>query len=417
MKGKSIVFKLFFITSALFMVFLIIIMGFQRIFFDEIYLKTKVSTTEKNIGKFADDYLQGGWSKKQTINKINEFTEKNNVPIVIMNEAGEPKYLNEHEPYNITIHTQDNLFFKVYLDAVMFNEGFQGFEPKLGDEIYVEGIYLGEDDIYIEPYLIEKGDMSYSFDDEGGVQNIDMGDYTGEIPIKSINGKIVYINNSSIDDAFYFDNRVNNLIGEIYSYIDGIYLKEEILSEEKIATNSYVNSDTGVKSIIFKKLINKSDGSIETIFAMTSLQPIGEAVDVMMQYYIYLFLLAVVFIILISFIYSKIIAEPLLEMDSVAKKMAQLDFSVSSKVKSKDEIGSLSTSLNILSSNLNKSMTELKEANEKLLDDIEKERIQDKIRKEFVASVSHELKTPLGIMKGFAEGIKDGIYEKKGIII
>ncbi|MEA1961219.1 MAG: HAMP domain-containing sensor histidine kinase [Bacillota bacterium] len=73
----------------------------------------------------------------------------------------------------------------------------------------------------------------------------------------------------------------------------------------------------------------------------------------------------------------------------------------------------MAESLNILSRKLDTSLKDLQEANEQLLEDMEKERQQELKRKEFVASVSHELKTPLGIIKGFAEGIKDGIHQNK----
>ncbi|MCM1989748.1 sensor histidine kinase [Oceanirhabdus seepicola] len=412
MKSKSIVVKLFCITFSLFMVFLLIVMGFQRIFFDELYLKRKISTTEKNIEKFSQEYLKAQWSRTQIINNINIFTEKNNVPLLIVDEEGSPKYLNENESYTITIHTDDDLYVKVYLDSIIYNEGFQGFEPKLGDKIYLEGILMDEDNMYVEPYLVKINDRSYSLENGDETDEIINEEPEVNFSISAIKGEIVYINNS-IDQEIFYDYRANNLLNEIYNYVDEFDEKKEIPFSEIIKTNSYVDPSTGIKSIIFKKSIMKSDGSKEMIFAMTSLQPIGEAIEVMMDYYIYLFLLAVIFIILISFIYSKIIADPLLEMNVVAKKMANLDFTVYSNVKANDEMGSLSESLNILSRNLNRSMTELKKANQELLDDIEKERIQEQIRKEFVASVSHELKTPLGIMKGFAEGIKDGIYEQK----
>jgi len=100
-------------------------------------------------------------------------------------------------------------------------------------------------------------------------------------------------------------------------------------------------------------------------------------------------------------------------MNNAATKMAELDFSVKCDIQSNDELGSLSQSLNTLSHNLESSLTELRDTNSKLIDDIEREKQQELIRKEFVANVSHELKTPLGIMKGFAEGIKDGIFEDK----
>lgn len=91
--------------------------------------------------------------------------------------------------------------------------------------------------------------------------------------------------------------------------------------------------------------------------------------------------------------------------------MAALDFSEKCYIRREDEIGNLSNTLNFLSENLNEALTSLKEANIKLENDIEKERALEKMRKEFVAAVSHELKTPISLIEGYAEGIKDGIFE------
>lgn len=104
------------------------------------------------------------------------------------------------------------------------------------------------------------------------------------------------------------------------------------------------------------------------------------------------------------------ITKPLIEINKVATKMAKLDFSEKCNVKSEDEIGNMASSLNFLSENLNEALTSLKEANVKLEEDIEKERKMEKARREFVAAVSHELKTPISLIDGYAMALKDNIF-------
>jgi two-component system sensor histidine kinase VanS len=85
--------------------------------------------------------------------------------------------------------------------------------------------------------------------------------------------------------------------------------------------------------------------------------------------------------------------------------MANLDFSEKIEVRSNDEMGELSNSLNDLSLNLQQSMLDLQDANQKLKSDMEKEREVEKKRRDFFAIVAHELKTPLTVMKGHLEGM------------
>jgi signal transduction histidine kinase len=91
--------------------------------------------------------------------------------------------------------------------------------------------------------------------------------------------------------------------------------------------------------------------------------------------------------------------------------MSNLDFSEKCEIDRNDEIGVLSESINKLSSSLDTALTELKTTNEQLVSDIEKERKLEKMRQDFVSSASHELKTPIAIIRGYAEGLKMNVSE------
>lgn len=93
--------------------------------------------------------------------------------------------------------------------------------------------------------------------------------------------------------------------------------------------------------------------------------------------------------------------------------MSKLDFSQKLYPKWNDEISDLSISLNTLSENLNRTIKELESANIKLTEDIEKERKIEKERREFIATVSHELKSPLTIISGQIEGMIHNIGKYK----
>jgi signal transduction histidine kinase len=113
----------------------------------------------------------------------------------------------------------------------------------------------------------------------------------------------------------------------------------------------------------------------------------------------------------IMFLISRRFTKPIMVLEGIAKKMSDLDFDAKYQVKSKDEIGRLGTSINSLSEKLQTTITELKIANNELLSDNERKTQIDEIRKEFLSNVTHELKTPIALIQGYAEGLKENIND------
>lgn len=111
------------------------------------------------------------------------------------------------------------------------------------------------------------------------------------------------------------------------------------------------------------------------------------------------------------FLYSRRFTKPILELADISKKMSELDFDIKYHHDSKDEIGILGSSINTLSDKLESTITELKQANNELLTDIQKKTEIDEMRKEFLSNVSHELKTPISLIQGYAEGLKENISD------
>ena len=114
--------------------------------------------------------------------------------------------------------------------------------------------------------------------------------------------------------------------------------------------------------------------------------------------------------ILISWM-SRKITTPLQELTELSKRMADLDFDAKYTSGGQNEIGQLGEHFNQMSETLERTISELKTANNQLQNDIE-EKIQiDEMRKEFLSNVSHELKTPIALIQGYSEGLKDNILD------
>lgn len=119
----------------------------------------------------------------------------------------------------------------------------------------------------------------------------------------------------------------------------------------------------------------------------------------------------VVVSIIIAYIISCKFTKPAKELSTIAEQMSELNFDAKYRGKDKDEIGLLGHSMNIMADRLEKNISDLKAANLELKKDIEIRNNTDKMRREFLSNVSHELKTPIALIQGYAEGLKDGITE------
>ena len=230
-------------------------------------------------------------------------------------------------------------------------------------------------------------------------------DNNAKILILSLDGSIIYSPNQLYTDKESF-NELTSFCSEL---INNKSLINDVTRNSNTRYTTFYNASSDLQKIgvIAPMSLNYKNDSL--IFCVSSIQSIKEASEVIDEFLIYLFLGLVAISVILSSIYSNLISKPLVTLTYVANKMSNMDFSVTCSTNREDEIGSLAKSLNFLSNNLQTALLDLQKKNKKLEEDIEKERELENMRKGFVDNVSHELKTPIGIIEGYAEGLKDGI--------
>ncbi len=149
------------------------------------------------------------------------------------------------------------------------------------------------------------------------------------------------------------------------------------------------------------------------VYMKTNFESMKESVDISNRFLIYVGLFVLIIAVLIMWAVGRGFTRPLLELADIAKRMSNLDFTARYTGTSQDEIGVLGDSMNHLSEQLERNIQELKTANNELKLDIENKIQIDEMRKEFLSNVSHELKTPIALIQGYAEGLLDNISEDK----
>jgi signal transduction histidine kinase len=127
---------------------------------------------------------------------------------------------------------------------------------------------------------------------------------------------------------------------------------------------------------------------------------IQESVAIANQFYFFAGFVIILFGGIFIFIYSKKITRPIIEMSNVAEDISNMNFTKIVKIDTQDEIERLGRSINLISNKLSTSINALRE-------DVNR-------RKLLVRNISHELKTPIGVIKGYAEGLKFGVANDPG---
>lgn len=156
------------------------------------------------------------------------------------------------------------------------------------------------------------------------------------------------------------------------------------------------------KSYLFRP--RNSDMSY-TVTVLANGQRVNLFTETLGDIFPYLLILILAVSILISWIYTRYLSKPIIRLSKVSKELAGLNFNIRFSNNREDEIGILSESLNELSESLSSALEELKSANASLKKDVEKEKEMEKQQLSFFSAVSHELKTPITVLKGQLQGM------------
>lgn len=411
MKNRSIVFKLFLLTSTLFtIIFLLFFLG-QSLFLEKFYINKKVKTVQTAFEKFVDNYEKSGKSYEEIRKLKQEFHDKTNAEMQFLDSNG---IIKSDTNYYIDVIGPNDTTYSIPLNNILTPEEYNKFENlglKKDGIISVFGFLHGN---IITPMALKTNYNQWS---NGNITS-DM-QLIGENPSKNrLTNRYKQPGFTTVDfegviSKLQLPSKAEVRLANDFETLQAVQSFANTIRQGIFNSNQLIiypiDAGENLKNRIFVKPIIENGKITEYAFAIVSLQPVNEAMLVLKDYYVYALIIVFLVIILLSFYYSKIIVKPLIKINRVTKKMANFDFSEKLPVTADDEIGGLSGSINTLSVNLKDRIDRLNVANTKLQQDIERERQLEKTRKEFISGVSHELKTPLSVIRSFAEGIQDGV--------
>ena len=199
--------------------------------------------------------------------------------------------------------------------------------------------------------------------------------------------------------------KLNRILNDVQYSIEN----DDVIKELKKTENYTICTQKDIsEELVYLTIYGKlSNGNFFVI--RTAVDDIKYSVKITGTFLLFVSFCSLAFACITSLFVSNHICKPIEKLTNISIRMADLDFNVKYDGKSNSEIGVLGENFNHMSETLEKTINELREANKKLLKDVEQKTLIEKMRTEFISNVSHELKTPIALISGYAEGLKDGI--------
>ncbi|MFK4289206.1 hypothetical protein ABH955_000527 [Bacillus sp. RC240] len=320
---KGIVLKLFILTTALCTLILVTIFIGQTIFFKQYYSNRKVNDIKTNIQFFEKAYIKAGDDAKRIQELEQNFYQDNATWITTLDSVGNIKYASD---FSLEIQLDpngNNTFSERLIQIPLYSfvnlEDIQRIKDSLeqGNHIIIDGVQEGD---AVVPAMLTIKEKNV------GLENKQLSEKLyGPKAVSSKESSQVYLAGSiknvqlpegTVGTNSIYGNRV--LIDRIKQFQVDLILNQQPNNITSTEIVDYEENDIKYKLLI-KPTID-ADGKVNYIFAMTSLQPVDEAVQMIKDYYVYLIIFVLILIVLISFYYSNKIAKPLLQINDTTKK-------------------------------------------------------------------------------------------------
>lgn len=389
---KSLVFNLFLLTAALCIGLLVLVAVGQSYFFGHFYVESKVETLAAQVS----GYVKSPGSEL-------EFYEKNQAWIASLDSTGT---ISNFSGFSVSVQLDgEPTTLDIPLYAMVSQYGADAsLLLRRGEEVILDTVEANGQMISYQ--LMSQHDslalVNMSLADK--LNGIHADPAYAALKTRSFTGTIVALNLPSASETTPFPFGERTFIEQVTAF------QAELLRPGSEPITEQTRYRKTVNSVEYQIIVapTAQNGDNGYLFAMTSLQPVGEALSALTQFYPIFFAVALLLVLAAALIYSRWLAKPLLSISRVTQKITELDFTETLPVHSRDELGQLSTNINRLSG-------ELKAHIDHLQEELDREKQLEQTRKRFISHVSHELKTPLAVMKSCLSILEDGIAADKSV--
>lgn len=363
--GKhSIRFKITLLFAGIICILIVMLLLFNITFSEKFYMKDKqeaMLNAYESIDDACDQYSSGSLADTDLKNNLEQVSTSKGMSVIIVNSDWTTFY----------VSTQgDEMMLERLKKSIFNNDIFQGISDKSSSA--------------------QQGQPDASNDGNGGVPDKQPDDMDGGDEADKNNGK----RNPP--------EKIIDMSGNGASETREILYQSDRYTVQKVYDNRLLDDYIELWGTL-------NNGNF--ILIRTPIQGIKDNVHISNTFITYIGIGTLIIGIVAAFVLSSYISRPIKQLSNIAERMSELDFDVKYDGKDKGEIGLLGNSMNNMSKKLEENISQLKAANLELQRDIDKKEKLEQMRTDFLSNVSHELKTPIALIQGYAEGLKEGITD------
>ena len=363
--GKhSIRFKITLLFAGIICILIVMLLLFNITFSEKFYMKDKqeaMLNAYESIDDACDQYSSGSLADTDLKNNLEQVSTSKGMSVIIVNSDWTTFY----------VSTQgDEMMLERLKKSIFNNDIFQGISDKSSSA--------------------QQGQPDASNDGNGEVPDKQPDDMDGGDEADKNNGK----KNPP--------EKIIDMSGNGASETREILYQSDRYTVQKVYDNRLLDDYIELWGTL-------NNGNF--ILIRTPIQGIKDNVHISNTFITYIGIGTLIIGIVAAFVLSSYISRPIKQLSNIAERMSELDFDVKYDGKDKGEIGLLGNSMNNMSKKLEENISQLKAANLELQRDIDKKEKLEQMRTAFLSNVSHELKTPIALIQGYAEGLKEGITD------
>ncbi len=363
--GKhSIRFKITLLFAGIICILIVMLLLFNITFSEKFYMKDKqeaMLNAYESIDDACDQYSSGSLADTDLKNNLEQVSTSKGMSVIIVNSDWTTFY----------VSTQgDEMMLERLKKSIFNNDIFQGISDKSSSA--------------------QQGQPDASNDGNGEVPDKQPDDMDGGDEADKNNGK----RNPP--------EKIIDMSGNGASETREILYQSDRYTVQKVYDNRLLDDYIELWGTL-------NNGNF--ILIRTPIQGIKDNVHISNTFITYIGIGTLIIGIVAAFVLSSYISRPIKQLSNIAERMSELDFDVKYDGKDKGEIGLLGNSMNNMSKKLEENISQLKAANLELQRDIDKKEKLEQMRTDFLSNVSHELKTPIALIQGYAEGLKEGITD------